>query len=110
LVKQVEGIESVSQQAGEFLMESRLPRVGAAKSATYTGDGYITVRHPDTHVVEDVLRWIAQTVHLTYTHPELSVSSRAAVREQWSQRLQYFDKQLNKPAWDDDSMPSLNQA
>ena len=110
LVRQAQGIESVSQQAGEFLMESRLPRVGAAKSATYTGDGYITVRHPDTHVVEDVLRWIAQTVHLTYTHPELPVSSRAAVREQWSQRLQYFDKQLNKPAWDDDSMPSLNHA
>lgn len=110
LVEQVEGIDSVSQQVGKLLVESRLPRVGATKSATYTGDGYITIRHPETQVVEDALRWIAQTIRVTYTHPELSVPSSASIRGQWSQRLQYFDKQLNKPAWDNDSLPSLNNA
>jgi hypothetical protein len=104
-VEQVQGIEAVSEQIGELVVESRLPRVGAAKSATYTGDGYITVRHAETEVVEDVLRRIAQTVHVTYTHPALP--AHAAVREQWSQRLRYFDNQLNKPAWDNDSLPSL---
>jgi hypothetical protein len=49
-------------------------------------------------------------VHITYSHPELPAPSNEAIGEQWSQQLQYFDKQLNKPAWDDDSQPSLNDA
>ncbi|MGH6891520.1 MAG: ATP-grasp domain-containing protein, partial [Dongiaceae bacterium] len=67
LVEEVQGIEAVSRQVGKLLVETRLPRVGATKSATYTGDGYITVRHPETRVVEDALQWIAQTIHVTYT-------------------------------------------
>ena len=108
LVEHVHGIESVRQYVGELLVEARLPRVGATKSATYTGDGYITVRHPKTQVVEDALQLIAQTVQITYSHPELPAPSNEAIGEQWAQQLQYFDKQLNKPAWDDDSQSSLN--
>jgi biotin carboxylase len=107
LVLQVEGIEAVRQHIGELLADARLPRIGATKSATYTGDGYITVRHPDTRVVEDALQLIAQTVRVRYSHSELTVSSNQALGEQWSQRLGHFDKQLNKPAWDDDSLPGL---
>jgi ATP-grasp domain len=110
LVEHVHGIGSVRQYVGEILVEARLPRVGATKSATYTGDGYITVRHPKTRVVEEALQLIAQTVHITYSHPELPAPSNEALGEHWSQQLQYFDKQLNKPAWDDDSQPSLNDA
>ncbi|HVG18492.1 MAG TPA: hypothetical protein VNI02_05515 [Blastocatellia bacterium] len=109
-VEHVEGIESVSRQLSGLLAESRLPLVGAAKSATYTGDGYITVRHPETRVVEDALLWIARTVRITYTDPELPQPSSATIRGRWSQRMQYFDKQLTRPAWDDDSLPSLNNA
>jgi hypothetical protein len=108
-VERIQGAEAVSRQVGELVMESRLPRVGAVKSATYTGDGYITIRHPETEVVEETLRWIAQTIHLTYTHSELSAHSSAAVGDQWSQRLQDFAKRLTRPAWDDDSLPSLNK-
>jgi Phosphoribosylglycinamide synthetase, ATP-grasp (A) domain len=107
-VEHVEGVESVSRHVGNLLVESRLPRVGATRSATYTGDGYITVRHPDTGVVEEALDWIAQTVRITYTQPEFNLPP--ALGGQWSQRLQCFDKQLNKPAWDDDSLPTLNHA
>ena len=107
LVEHVEGVESVRQQVGELLAEARLPRVGATKSATYTGDGYITVRHPETGVVEDALRLIAQTVRITYSNSESLLPSNEALGEQWSKQIQYFDKQLNKPAWDDDSLPGL---
>jgi hypothetical protein len=110
LIEQVQGIETVSKQVGELLVESRLPQVGATKSATYTGDGYITIRHPNTEVVEETLGWIAQTVRLTYTDVELPAPSQGVIRGQWSQRLQYFDKQLNKPAWDNDALPSLNHS
>jgi hypothetical protein len=104
LVEQVEGIESARRRVGELVVEARLPRVGATKSATYTGDGYITVRHPETVAVEDALQLIAQTVRISYSQ---AAHTQAAHVEQWSQRLQHFDKQLNKPAWDDDSLPSL---
>ena len=109
-VEHVEGVESVSREVGKLLVESRLPRVGATKSATYTGDGYVTVRHPETHVVEEALGWIARTVQITYTRSAFDLPESAARSGQWSQRLQCFDKQLNKPAWDDDSLPSLNHA
>lgn len=103
LVEQVHGVEAVRQQVGGLVAEARLPRVGAAKSATYTGDGYVTLRHPETRVVEDALRLVARTVRITYSQPEAT----APAGEEWSQRLRHFDRQLNKPAWEDDSLPSL---
>jgi hypothetical protein len=107
LVEHVHGLAAVKQQVGELLVEARLPRVGAKKSATYTGDGYITVRHSETQMVEDALRLIAQTVQITYSHPESPAPLHEPAGAQWSQQPGYFDKQLNKPAWDDDSLPGL---
>ena len=106
-VEQVDGIESVRQQLGALLVDGRLPRVGCMKSATYTGDGYITVRHRDTQVVEETLDWIAHTVRIAYSHPASPAPVNGARSAQWSHQLQYFDKQLYKPAWDDDSLPRL---
>jgi len=108
LVEQVQGVESMRRRFGGLLVEARLPRVGSKKSATYTGDGYATIRHPETRVVEDALQLIAQTVHITYSEPELPASSIGAMREQWSQRIQYFAQELNKPVWDVDPLTSLN--
>ena len=47
-VQRVEGLEEVRRRLGDGLVDSRLPRIGGSKSHTYTGDGYITVRHPET--------------------------------------------------------------
>jgi hypothetical protein len=110
LVENVHGIESLSRRLGDLIVESRLPRVGASKSATYTGDGYITLRHPETEAAEEALRWIAETVRISYTHSESTQPSTGAIRHRWAERLQGFDKQLNRPAWDDDSLPSLNSS
>lgn len=107
LVEQVEGMEAVRRRVGELVTDARLPRVGATKSATYTGDGYITVRHPETRAVEDALQLIAQTVRIDYSHCASPVPSNEALTEQWSKKLGYFDQQLNRPAWDDDSLPGL---
>jgi hypothetical protein len=101
-VKEVHGMESVESQIGESLVDIRLPRAGAAKSVTYTGDGYITVRHPETRGVEEALDFIVRTIRITYRHPESTVSPSEAVRDQWKERLRYFDKQLYKPAWEND--------
>lgn len=102
-VEHVSGVEEVKRRVGHMVVEARLPRVGARASATYTGDGFITVRHTETRAVEDALQLIAETVRVTYTRPELSEpSDKEIAGEQWSERLGYFDKQLYKPAWDED--------
>ncbi|HEX5732711.1 MAG TPA: hypothetical protein VF131_07745 [Blastocatellia bacterium] len=110
LVKEVHGMESVELEIGGLLVDSRLPRIGAVKSVTYTGDGYITVCAPETSAVEDALDLIARTVQITYTHTEPPLPRGANTRELWEERLQYFDKQLYKPAWENDSLPDVSKA
>jgi ATP-grasp N-terminal domain/RimK-like ATP-grasp domain len=100
LVEHVCGIEEVEQRLGELLVDVRWPRVGATRSATYTGDGYVTVRHPETRVVEDALQLIAQTVRITYSYQ----NAPAPLEERWSRQIQYFHKQLYRPDWEDDCL------
>ncbi|HKY27827.1 MAG TPA: hypothetical protein VJM12_07775 [Pyrinomonadaceae bacterium] len=100
-IESVEGVETAKRQLGELLVDFRLPRVGASKSATYTGDGFITVRHPDTQSVEDALDFIARTVRIVYSRPESLALQGRPTSQQWGERLQHFHK-LNKPAWDND--------
>ena len=45
-------------------IESRLPQAGQVSSASYEGDGYVIVRHPDTAVVTDALRRLVTTVRV----------------------------------------------
>lgn len=91
----VAGMETVKRELGEMLMEARLPAAGAPKSETYTGDGYVTVRHPETKVVEDALDFIARTVNVNYTALE---SPANALQDDWTRRLRY--QELYKPAWE----------
>jgi len=108
LVERVQGIESIRRDFGDLLVEARWPRIGAPKSSTYTGDGYVTVRHPDTQVVVHALQLIAQTAHITYSQSGLNVPSMGLIPEQWSQQIRCFNHSLNKPVWDDDSLPSCD--
>ncbi|HEU4933505.1 MAG TPA: hypothetical protein VFT48_15580, partial [Pyrinomonadaceae bacterium] len=96
-VESVNGFEIVERELRGATVDVRLPQAGAVKASTYTGDGYITVRDPDTTVVEDALDFISQTVRINYNNTE----SSATLRDEWSRRLQY--NQLYKPAWEIDS-------
>lgn len=109
VVTQVDGLELMKREIGELLSDGRLPLVGAARSVTYTGDGYVTVRHPETSIVEEALAFIARTVRISYSHPESPLPPNESMKEQWRHRLHYFDKQLNKPAWDNDSLPAIGK-
>ena len=99
-IEHVAGLEAARLHAGECLVDAHWPRVGSTKSATYTGDGYVTVRHRETRAVEEILESVARTVRITYSGSEALPSE--ALGEQWSQRLGYFDRQLNRPAWEDE--------
>ena len=91
-IEHVAGIESVREKLGGSLVEAHWPRAGASKSPTYTGDGFITVRHADIGVVEEALDLIDRTVKIAYT----SSIPDAAV---WAERVRNY-KTLNKPAWE----------
>jgi len=92
-VESVAGLDTVEHELGDLLMETRAPRVGAQKSATYTGDGFITLRHSETDVVQHALRRIAESVQITYS------SNSQPAAETWGSRLQNFGE-LNRPVWD----------
>lgn len=91
-VENVNGVEPIQEKLRDVIVEARWPRIGVAKSATYTGDGFITVRHPDLAVVENALDFIDRTIRITYTGADTQQTTL-------SQRLQNFNE-LNRPAWE----------
>ncbi len=91
VIENVEGIEKIRSDLGELIVDARWPKSGARKSDTYTGDGYITIRYPDTSKVKDALELIRNTIKLSYSEPETNL--------QWKDRFQNY-QQLNRPAWE----------
>ncbi|HET7112788.1 MAG TPA: hypothetical protein VFI57_04055, partial [Pyrinomonadaceae bacterium] len=91
-VEIVDGIETVERELHNVIVEARWPTIRITKSPTYTGDGFITVRHPDTSVVQNALDFIDRTVRITYTNSE-------SMEPNLSDRIHNF-RELNKPAWD----------
>ncbi len=91
VIENVEGIERIKSDLGDLIVDARWPKSGARKSDTYTGDGYITLCHPDTSKVKDALESIRDTVKITYSNPEISL--------EWKDRFQNY-QQLNRPAWE----------
>ncbi|MCP3989125.1 MAG: ATP-grasp domain-containing protein [Actinomycetia bacterium] len=65
-VVDVEGIDEIQRELGPLVVEAQLPRRGQAKSASYEGEGYVILRHPETEVVESGLKQIVSSlrVHL----------------------------------------------
>lgn len=104
-VERVHGLEEVKRQVGRLIVEARPPRAGAPKSATYTGDGYLTLRHPETRVVEDALAFVAAAVRVEYSRPEAVEAAEASAGARWSRRLREFEQKLYRPAWDEDPPP-----
>lgn len=91
-VEIINGIDEVRNELNDVIVESRWPRIGGSKSATYTGDGFITVRHPHLSVVQNALDFIDRTVRISY-------SGSQPIETRWSDRIDNF-RELNKPAWD----------
>ena len=47
-IKATHGLDALPPEVSSLVVDSRLPRPGQPSSGSYEGDGYITVRHPDT--------------------------------------------------------------
>ena len=63
-VQATHGLDALPPEVTSLVIDSRLPRPGQLSSGSYEGDGYITVRHPDTAVVTDALRALVTTVRV----------------------------------------------
>jgi biotin carboxylase len=65
-VRAVHGVAQANHRVGSLVVESKLPTVGASKSDSYEGDGYVIVRDPDTEVVKQAMTAIIETLQVEY--------------------------------------------
>lgn len=65
-VAHVTGVRETHEAVGALIAEAKLPTLGALRSDSYEGDGYIVVRHPDTEVVRKALSFIIDTIRVSY--------------------------------------------
>jgi len=63
-VKGVMGIDQVFAEIGEHITDYRIPQLGQPAAISYEGEGFIIVRHPETRVVDDLLKYIINTVRV----------------------------------------------
>jgi D-alanine-D-alanine ligase-like ATP-grasp enzyme len=63
-VAQIYGLKEVADDLGPYVVEAKIPQAGQASSGTYEGDGFIIVRHPETHMVENMLKRIISSVRI----------------------------------------------
>lgn len=60
------GFKEVHKAYGKYICEARIPDLGAPKSDSYEGDGYIVVRHPEDAAVKKMLKDIIETIKVYY--------------------------------------------
>jgi len=63
-VRAVHGLDRLPAEVSSMVVESRLPAPGQLSSASYEGDGYVIVRHPDTAAVTEALRRLVTGVRV----------------------------------------------
>ena len=65
-VARVDGVDAVQKKVGKWVEEARLPTVGAPKSDSYEGDGYVIVKDRDTDTVKKVVKTIIEGIKIHY--------------------------------------------
>src|SRR5579859_3811627 len=63
-VRGVHGLAALPPEVTSLVVDSRLPQPGQPSSGSYEGDGWITIRHPDTEVVTAALKQLVSTVRV----------------------------------------------
>jgi len=63
-VSAVQGLEAVQSECGALICDVQMPTRGQLPTGSYEGEGYIMVRHPETHVVERAVQHIVSTVRV----------------------------------------------
>ncbi|MEO6593146.1 MAG: ATP-grasp domain-containing protein [Planctomycetota bacterium] len=64
VISAVHGLEELRAALGDLIVETRLPKLGAAPNTSYEGDGFVVVRHPDTKVAAAAVEKIVRTLRV----------------------------------------------
>ena len=62
----VSGVRETHEAVGEWIVEAKLPTIGALRNDGYEGDGYVIVRHERTEKVEELIATILRTLKIHY--------------------------------------------
>jgi formate-dependent phosphoribosylglycinamide formyltransferase (GAR transformylase) len=65
-VAAITGLRETHEAIGPWLVEAKLPDIGAPKGASYEGDGYVVVRHESTEKVKELIKTIIETIKIHY--------------------------------------------
>jgi len=65
-VAAVTGVHETWEAVGPWVVEAKLPALGASKNDSYEGDGYVIVRHPSTQKVKELITTIVETMKVHY--------------------------------------------
>ena len=62
----VTGVHEAHEAVGKWIMEAKLPVIGATKADGYEGDGFVVIRHESTEMVQRALKLVVETVKVHY--------------------------------------------
>lgn len=65
-VASVSGVRDLNDAVGSMIVEAKLPTIGAPKSDSYEGDGFVVLRHERTDVLKRALDLVIQNVRVHY--------------------------------------------
>lgn len=65
-VAKVTGTHETYEAVGKWVAEAKLPTLGAPKSDSYEGDGYVVVRHESTEAVKKLVATVTNTMRVYY--------------------------------------------
>lgn len=65
-VARIEGLAEAQEKMGKWVVEARLPAIGAPKQGGYEGEGWAIIRHERTEVVEQAVLDLVKTVQIRY--------------------------------------------
>ena len=65
-VAAITGVRETHEAVGRWLVEAKLPTIGAPKNTSYEGDGYVIVRHERTEKVQELIRTVIETLKVRY--------------------------------------------
>lgn len=63
-VRAVHGLEDMQREVGHLVVDAKIPQPGQPASTSYEGEGFVTVRHHDTAVVQDAIRRILRSLRV----------------------------------------------
>jgi hypothetical protein len=61
-VSHIEGLDKIRSKYNDIITDIRVPKPGQEKSASYEGEGFVILRHPDSKLIETALQEIVSTV------------------------------------------------